>query len=110
MPNRRPSEELTIDNHVRRILIKGWISFCGLLGVVAPTQPVSAKELTLPPAASERVEFQRDIRPIFAERCFSCHSADKHEGGLRLDRKADALAAARRVLSASRPSPPSRTV
>lgn len=30
------------------------------------------------------VNFQRQIQPIFAKRCFACHGPDKNEGGLRL--------------------------
>src|SRR5438477_3054140 len=41
--------------------------------------------------APKRVEFERDVRPILAKHCFSCHGPDKHRGGLRLDRKTDAL-------------------
>lgn len=36
-------------------------------------------------------DFDRDIRPILAAHCFSCHGPTKQRGGLRLDRKADAL-------------------
>ncbi|HUR53322.1 MAG TPA: PSD1 and planctomycete cytochrome C domain-containing protein [Gemmataceae bacterium] len=32
-----------------------------------------------------------DIKAVFAARCVSCHGPDKQRGGLRLDRKADAL-------------------
>src|SRR4051812_12225565 len=37
--------------------------------------------------AAEKIDFQRDIRPLLADRCFSCHGrdADHREGGLRLD-------------------------
>jgi hypothetical protein len=35
--------------------------------------------------AGDKVEFGRDIRPIFAERCFRCHGPKRAEGGLRLD-------------------------
>ncbi|MCB1229556.1 MAG: PSD1 domain-containing protein [Verrucomicrobiae bacterium] len=35
------------------------------------------------PAYSE-VEFERDIRPIFAEKCTICHGPDDEKGGLRL--------------------------
>ncbi|QEL14894.1 DUF1553 domain-containing protein [Limnoglobus roseus] len=37
------------------------------------------------------VDFARDVRPIFAKACASCHGSEKQKGGLRLDRKADAL-------------------
>ncbi len=35
-------------------------------------------------AARERF-FERDVRPLLVEKCFSCHSAKKQKGGLRLD-------------------------
>ncbi len=37
-------------------------------------------------------DFERDVKPIFAKHCASCHGADKQKGGLRLDRRAEALA------------------
>ena len=45
----------------------------------------------LPPAAGRRVEFDRDVRPLLVKHCLACHGPDKQRGGLRLDRKADAL-------------------
>jgi len=36
-------------------------------------------------------DFQRDIQPIFAERCYSCHGPEKQKAGLRLDQRASAL-------------------
>jgi len=36
-------------------------------------------------------DFNRDIQPILTDRCYACHGPDKHKGGLRLDRKSDAL-------------------
>jgi len=41
---------------------------------------------------TDGINFSRDIQPIFADRCYSCHGAEKRKGGLRLDRKADAFA------------------
>jgi mono/diheme cytochrome c family protein len=42
-----------------------------------------------PPKA---VDFERDVKPIFAKHCAACHGPDKQKSGLRLDRRADALA------------------
>jgi hypothetical protein len=43
--------------------------------------------------AAERVDFSRDIQPILAKRCFSCHGPDTREAGLRLDDHAGATLA-----------------
>jgi cytochrome c553 len=34
-----------------------------------------------------RVDFARDVRPVFANRCLRCHGSKKREGGLRIDNK-----------------------
>src|SRR5271154_123784 len=38
--------------------------------------------------AADSVSYNRDIRPIFSENCFSCHGTDSasRKAGLRLDR------------------------
>jgi len=36
-------------------------------------------------ASDRNIDFVRDIRPIFEQHCYSCHSGDKQESGLRLD-------------------------
>ena len=35
--------------------------------------------------ASAKVDFNREVRPILSEHCFSCHGMDQRKGGLRLD-------------------------
>jgi hypothetical protein len=45
----------------------------------------------LPPAAERKVDFLRDIQPIFADRCNHCHGPDEQQGYLRLDAKAIVL-------------------
>ncbi|MFN0124071.1 MAG: DUF1549 domain-containing protein, partial [Blastocatellia bacterium] len=49
--------------------------------------------LRMPEAAAQagRVDFARDIQPIFQAACVSCHSARKVRGQLRLDAKALAM-------------------
>jgi hypothetical protein len=37
------------------------------------------------------LDFDRDIHPILARACLSCHGAARHKGGLRLDDRAAAL-------------------
>ena len=44
----------------------------------------------LPPAAAGKIDFTRDIQPIFELRCIKCHSATKESAGLRLDDAAHA--------------------
>lgn len=41
--------------------------------------------------ARARVDFVRDIQPIFRDACYTCHGPDKQRGGLRLDVRQDAL-------------------
>jgi mono/diheme cytochrome c family protein len=41
--------------------------------------------------ADDPPDYARDVQPIFASRCYSCHGSKAQMHGLRLDRKADAL-------------------
>ena len=43
--------------------------------------------------SAEKISFNRDIRPIFSDICFTCHGPDasKVKGGLRLDSKDAAM-------------------
>src|SRR5262245_47173048 len=42
-------------------------------------------------AAQSRIDFQREIEPIFARTCYQCHGPQKALGQLRLDLKASAM-------------------
>ncbi len=47
---------------------------------------------TGPPATGAKIDFAKDVRPIFRATCYSCHGVDEQEGGLRLDVRDKALA------------------
>lgn len=42
-------------------------------------------------ATADTVDFDRDVRPLLAAHCFSCHGEKQQESGLRLDRRDDAV-------------------
>ncbi len=65
------------------------MNLCRLIVFVAASWAAVAAEL--PPAATRPVDFARDVQPLFARHCYSCHGPEKQKGQLRLDRKADAL-------------------
>ncbi len=50
----------------------------------------------LPAAEQPRIDFARDVQPLFKNRCYSCHDGRKHKAGLRLDVRASA-ASRRRI-------------
>jgi mono/diheme cytochrome c family protein len=45
----------------------------------------------LPPPAKTKVDFARDVAPLFEKRCFACHGPGQQMSSLRLDRKDAAL-------------------
>src|SRR2546428_6264846 len=50
-----------------------------------------AASLKLADAASEPVDFAKDIRPLFEQHCLKCHGPEKQKGGLRFDTKTGAF-------------------
>ena len=42
--------------------------------------------------AADKLDFRRDIRPLFQENCIGCHGPAQQLGGLRLDRRSSAMA------------------
>jgi hypothetical protein len=54
------------------------------------SSPVDVSKL--PVAAERDVDFAKDIQPIFAKSCHSCHGPETQEAGLRLDLRKAALA------------------
>ena len=60
--------------------------------VLAVSLPAVAQEEELPPAVDRKVDFKKDVQPLFKKFCFDCHGSDKQEAGFRLDSKDEALA------------------
>ena len=60
---------------------------CGLLSCLAGFL------FATPARAADRVDFNRDVKPILADKCFSCHGPDRKQrkAGLRLDNREAAL-------------------
>src|SRR4051812_26724446 len=50
-----------------------------------------AAEVQLPPAATIRVDFEKHVKPLLAQKCFSCHGEDVQQSGLRLDKRQNAM-------------------
>ena len=63
-------------------ILRDWIDHADF-----PSQPKAAPL----PVAKESSLFAASIRPILAARCYSCHGADLHQNGLRLDSLASLL-------------------
>ena len=42
-------------------------------------------------AQTPKVDFARDIRPIFQDHCYNCHGGSQQSAGLRLDRRSSAF-------------------
>ena len=45
----------------------------------------------MPPAANRKVDFEKDIQPLLEQKCYSCHSEEAQQSGLRLDKRQNAL-------------------
>jgi mono/diheme cytochrome c family protein len=51
----------------------------------------AASATVLAAQIASKVDFQREVQPIFRRQCFECHGPDQQMNGFRLDRRADAL-------------------
>ena len=57
---------------------------------LASSLPLAAQS-QLPPAASGGVDYFKDVKPLLAQNCYSCHGDEAQQAGLRLDLRQNAL-------------------
>ncbi|MEO7651981.1 MAG: ankyrin repeat domain-containing protein [Bryobacteraceae bacterium] len=50
-----------------------------------------AAEPKLPPPANFKVDFEKHVQPILAQKCHSCHGDEAQQSGLRLDKRQNAM-------------------
>ncbi len=72
----------------------GFVKLFVVLMVLA-LWPLSTVRSSQKPA---RVDFGRDVQPIFKQNCIDCHGADQQMLGFRLDRRRDAMKGGRNVI------------
>ncbi len=70
---------MRIPSRANTLFLSRLVGYC-LLSIVfaAPTTEAADSD-------QSRVDYERDIRPIFQAHCFDCHGPDEQESGLRLD-------------------------
>jgi ankyrin repeat protein len=59
-----------------------------ILPVVAATV---AAQPAMPPAATVKIDYEKHVKPILAQKCNSCHGEDVQQAGLRLDKRQNAM-------------------
>ena len=52
---------------------------------------VAFSQTKLPPAATVKVDFEKDVQPILSQKCHSCHGDAAQQSGLRLDHRQNAM-------------------
>jgi hypothetical protein len=62
-----------------------------VLALFVSVLSASAAETKLPPPLDRPVDFEKEVQPLLAAKCFSCHGEEVQQSGLRLDRRQLAL-------------------
>src|SRR5206468_1548907 len=45
----------------------------------------------LPPAAARKVDYETEVQPLLAQKCYGCHGEIVQQSGLRLDKRQNAF-------------------
>src|SRR6266487_481853 len=68
----------------------GVIAF-GIALAISMTWGADIDSTKIPPAPNRKVDFEKDVKPIFAAQCYKCHGPEKQKSDYRLDIKMSAL-------------------
>ena len=68
-----------------------WASLGIAIAVLLIQVPMLRADDVAPPSAEHVEFFEQHVRPLLAEKCWSCHGSQKQQGGLRLDSRAAML-------------------
>src|SRR5215471_7835743 len=55
------------------------------------TVSLALAQTKMPPSADRKVDFEKDVQPILAQKCHACHGEEIQQSGLRLDKRQNAL-------------------
>jgi ankyrin repeat protein len=61
-----------------------------VLVLLASSFPIAAQS-QLPSTSTAKVDYDKDVRPLLAQHCYSCHGDTVQQSGLRLDLRQNAL-------------------
>ena len=63
-----------------------------LLSILALSLPLTAQQRPpMPPASAATVDYEKDVKPLLEQHCYSCHGDIVQQSGLRLDLRQNAL-------------------
>ncbi len=71
--------------------LKLWLAVFGASGALAEARLTPEQVKALPPAATRRIHFAKDIQPILETSCVKCHGNGKRKGNFSLDTRASLL-------------------
>ncbi len=62
-----------------------------VVGLIVSGSVLAGGYMSLRAQAPEKVDFGRDVQPIFRQNCYGCHGPRQQSNNLRLDRRKDAM-------------------
>jgi len=82
---------ITLNAHTKTVSRALRISLTVGLAATLDISAATVDTSKLPAAAARKVDFIKDIQPIFEQNCYGCHGPKKQESAFRLDQKMGAM-------------------